>query len=291
MKHKYIRLFEEVDELGEYGEFNNDQSIEIGVTDSSLEQAKSENPELIDANPEIEDVTAADINDFIEGNGLNFDELAEETEGMSPEEIVSYLEGNLLTEGFNSVKVIMLALAMLLSSCASTSNNKKSYKSHYRSGKLCSKMRGHLDYIKNESAYNEFSEISDATLAQAKQENPEFVEANPEIEEVSASDVTDFIADHGLNFDELARETEGMSPEEIADYLEGSAISEGLNLTKAIILSLAILLASCAGGRSGIYNSGHSKHGMSKDQKWQKRHRNIGGLPCGNSGGSSRPTQ
>lgn len=133
--------------------------------------------------------------------------------------------------------------------------------------------------------------VSDSSLEQAKEENPEFVDANPEIENVSASDIADFIAEHGLNFDELANETEGMSAEEIANYLEGSAVSEGINVVKAVILSLAILLASCAGGKSSVYQRGHSKHGMSKDQKWQQRHRNIGGLPCGNSGGSSRPTQ
>lgn len=306
-KQTLIKLFEEFDPALDSFETDNDNSNDFNdtetndedetsiVTDDDLNLAKDENPEFVESNPEIADVTAADVNDFIEGNGMNYDELVTKTEGMTPAEIAQYLEGNMISEGFTSGKAILLALAIVLASCSGTSHTTKRSKhkwSNYKVGPSCSKMRSHNQWMKESNStkhvklYEEFNEeefsndlpqiedetegITDSELNQAKDENPDVLNANPEIDVVTAEDVNTFLQDNELDFDQLASETEGMSPEEIVDYLEGSVVTEGMNSIKAIILALAIVLASCSQTTS-IYKGKRHTRSNNREAHWNKK--------------------
>lgn len=84
---------------------------------------------------EIESVDGSEIESFLSKNGLNMEELSEETEGMTPEEIYSLLQREFVMERALTAKAIILALAILLSSCAANNYNYHKKSGTQRSGK------------------------------------------------------------------------------------------------------------------------------------------------------------
>lgn len=106
------------------------------VTDDILNTAKAENSDVLKSFPELNNITANEINSYLSNSGISMEDLTAKTDGMSRAEIYNYLKGSVLSEGMgNTGKTIILALAIILSSCATNNYNYRKHSGTQRSGK------------------------------------------------------------------------------------------------------------------------------------------------------------